>query len=75
MFKAMILLKRNANLDYAEFQKHWLENHAALVLVKDTDRAADNAEDQHQERVGQHVRYLRQGIADETHGSCGLDDV
>ena len=31
MFKAMILLKRNENLDYAEFQKHWLENHAALV--------------------------------------------
>ena len=27
----MILLKRNENLDYAEFHKHWLENHAALV--------------------------------------------
>ena len=31
MFKAMILLKRNADLDYAEFKRHWLENHAALV--------------------------------------------
>jgi len=31
MFKAMILLKRNENLDYTEFKKHWLENHAALV--------------------------------------------
>ena len=31
MFKAMILLKRNADLDYIEFKRHWLENHAALV--------------------------------------------
>ena len=31
MFKAMILLKRNEDLDYAAFKKHWLENHAALV--------------------------------------------
>ena len=31
MFKAMILLKRNPDLDFDEFKSHWLENHAELV--------------------------------------------
>ena len=31
MFKAMILLKRNPDLDFGDFKSHWLENHAALV--------------------------------------------
>ena len=31
MFKAMILLKRNEDLGYDEFQQYWLENHAVLV--------------------------------------------
>ena len=31
MFKAMILLKRNEELDFDTFKAHWLENHASLV--------------------------------------------
>ena len=31
MFKAMIVLKRNPELDFGAFKSHWLKNHAALV--------------------------------------------
>ena len=31
MFKAMILLKRNPDLDFGDFKRHWLKNHAVLV--------------------------------------------
>lgn len=31
MFKALILLKRNEDLDFSNFKTHWLENHAPLV--------------------------------------------
>jgi uncharacterized protein (TIGR02118 family) len=31
MFKALILLKRNEDLDFSSFKTYWLENHAPLV--------------------------------------------
>ena len=31
MFKAMIMLKRNEDMEFDAFKQHWLENHAALV--------------------------------------------
>jgi uncharacterized protein (TIGR02118 family) len=31
MFKAMIILKRNADILFDEFKSHWLNNHSLLV--------------------------------------------
>jgi uncharacterized protein (TIGR02118 family) len=31
MFKAMIILKRNADIPFNEFKSHWLNNHSLLV--------------------------------------------